>query len=52
MFLNLPARVYLDVENVVRGYDFYDTASRTGVVTRFFNIQVGELDDSIFEFPR
>jgi len=51
MFANLPVRVYLDVESVVRGYDFYDTSSRTGTVTRFFNIQVGKLNESLFEFP-
>jgi hypothetical protein len=47
-----PVTVFLDPNNVVVGYDFYDTTTRTGVVTRYFNIDIGQIDGRIFDFPK
>ncbi len=36
---------------VVVGYDFFSPERRTRVITRFFNIIVGETDRALFAFP-
>lgn len=46
-----PVTVYLDTSATVMGYDFYDVSTRTGIVTRFFDIQVGAVDGRVFDFP-
>jgi hypothetical protein len=48
----VPATAYLNMNNVVQGYDFYDPSTRTEVVTRFFNVEVGKLDAALFRFPK
>jgi len=47
-----PVTVYLDSDGTVIGYDFYDVTTRTGIVNRFFNIEVGEIDKRVFDFPK
>jgi len=47
-----PATVYLDSSGTVVGYDFYDVTTRTGIVNRFFNIELGEIDKRVFDFPK
>ncbi len=44
--------VYLDSDGTVIGYDFYDVTTRTGIVNRFFNIEVGEIDKRVFDLPK
>jgi hypothetical protein len=44
--------VYLDSSETVVGYDFYDVTTRTGIVNRFFNIEFGEIDKRVFDFPK
>lgn len=46
-----PVTVYLNPGNVVVGYDFFDTTTRTGIVTRYFDIDVGLIDGRVFDFP-
>ncbi len=43
--------MYLNSANTVVGYDFFAKNLRAKVITRFFNIILGETDKSIFEFP-
>jgi hypothetical protein len=47
-----PVTVYLDSSGTLVGYDFYDVTTRTGIVNRFFNIRVGEIDERVFDFPK
>ena len=47
-----PVTVYLDANELVVGYDFYDVTSRTGIVARFFNIELGEIGEEVFNFPK
>ena len=47
-----PVTVYLDSSGTVVGYDFYDVSTRTGIVNRFFNIELGEVDKQVFDFPK
>ena len=47
-----PVTVYLDSDATVIGYDFYDVTTRTGIANRFFNIEVGEIDKRVFDFPK
>ena len=47
-----PVTVFLDSNGVVVGHDFYNVETRTGIVTRFFNIEFGEIDGQVFEFPK
>ena len=47
----MSTRVLLDKDEVVQGYDLWGPDSRTYVVTRFFNIIVGEIDAEVFDFP-
>jgi len=47
-----PVTVYLDSSGTVVGYDFYDVMTRTGIVNRFFNIELGEIDKEVFDFPK
>jgi len=49
---SMPVTVYLDSDNEVVGYDFFDTSTRTRIVNRYFNIVVGELDGRLFDFPK
>lgn len=47
-----PVTVYLDANDTVIGYDFFDTGTRGGIVTRYFNIEIVEhLDSHLFDFP-
>lgn len=49
---SIPAIVYLDTNNVLLGYDFWGAERRTKVITRFFNIVAGKMDEKVFEnFP-
>ncbi|KEF63760.1 uncharacterized protein A1O9_01738, partial [Exophiala aquamarina CBS 119918] len=44
--------VYLDVDNVLVGYDFWGAERRTKSLTRFFNTAVGKFDVKVFDnFP-
>ena len=36
---------------MVVGYDYFAPDERTRVVTRFFDIVVGPIDQDVFEFP-
>ena len=47
----IPAKVLLDKNDVVQGYDYWSTNERTYVVTRFFNIILGKIDENVFDFP-
>jgi hypothetical protein len=47
----IPVKVYLNIDNIVMGYDFYDANTRTGAITRFFNVEIGKLDAVLFDFP-
>ncbi len=47
-----PVTVYLDSSGIVVGFDFYDVGTRTGIRSNFFNIELGEVDKSIFDFPK
>jgi len=47
----IPVTLLLDQKNVVQGYDFWVTNTGAYVVTRFFNILIGEISAEIFEFP-
>lgn len=47
-----PVTVYLDSSGAVVGYDFYDVSTRTGIVNRFFNIELGDVDEQVFHFPK
>jgi hypothetical protein len=47
-----PVTVYLDSSRTVVGYDFYDVTTRTGIVNRLFNIEFGEIDKRVFDFPK
>ena len=47
-----PVTVYLDSDGTVLGYDFYDVTTRTGIANRFLNIEVGEIDKRVFDFPK
>lgn len=44
--------VFLDSSGTLVGYDFYDVSTRTGIVTRFFNIEFGLVDKEVFDFPK
>ncbi|MCJ1244324.1 hypothetical protein MMC30_001522 [Trapelia coarctata] len=47
-----PVTVYVDTNDTVVGYDFFDPSMRGGIVTRYFNIDVVEhLDSNLFDFP-
>lgn len=49
---SIPAIIYLDTKNVLLGYDFWGAERRTKVMTRFFNIVVGNMDEKVFKsFP-
>jgi hypothetical protein len=49
---SIPAIAYLDKDNVMVGYDFWGEERRMKVITRFFNIVVGKMDEKAFEnFP-
>ncbi|KAF4636752.1 hypothetical protein G7Y89_g1332 [Cudoniella acicularis] len=47
-----PVTVYLDSSGTFVGYDFYDVTTRTGIVNRFFNIELGKIDKRVFDFPK
>ncbi|KAJ9608254.1 hypothetical protein H2200_007242 [Cladophialophora chaetospira] len=48
----ISVTIYLDVKNVLLGFDFFGPGRRTKVITRFFNIMIGEIDIGVFEnFP-
>lgn len=48
----LPTTVLLDKHDIVQGFDFWKTDSRTRVITRFFNVMVGKIKEEVFEFPQ
>lgn len=49
---SIPAIAYLDKDNVLLGYDFWGEERRTKAITRFFNIIVAKMDETVFEnFP-
>jgi hypothetical protein len=43
---------YLDSSCAVAGYDFYNVTTRAGIVNRFFDIEIGEIDARVFDFPK
>ena len=47
----IPAKILLDRNDVVQGYDYWGTELRTYAVTRFFNIILGKIDAKVFDFP-
>ena len=47
-----PVIVYLDAKELVVGYDFYNVTTRTGIMTRFFNIELREIRKEVFDFPK
>ena len=47
----IPAKILLDENNVVQGYDYWATNERTYVITRLFNIILGKIDEKVFDFP-
>ena len=47
----IPAKILLDKNDVVQGYDYWGTELRTYAVTRFFNIILGKIDAKVFDFP-
>ena len=47
----IPAKILLDKNGVVQGYDYWGTELRTYAVTRFFNIILGKIDAKVFDFP-
>jgi hypothetical protein len=44
--------LYLDSSCTVAGYDFYNVTTRAWIVNRFFNIEIGEIDARVFDFPK
>ena len=47
----VPVTVRVNADNTVTGYDFFAVDLRTRVITNFFNIILGEIDKTVFEFP-
>jgi hypothetical protein len=47
----IPAKILLDKNDVIQGYDYWGTAQRTYVITRFFNIILGTIRSEVFDFP-
>jgi hypothetical protein len=47
----IPAKILLDKNDVVQGYDYWGTEARTYVITRFFNIILGKIGSEVFDFP-
>lgn len=47
----LPVTVYINSCNVIVGYNYFSPIRRTRAVTEFFNIIVGPIDSSVFDFP-
>jgi hypothetical protein len=47
-----PVTVFLDSSGTVVGYEFYDVTTRTGILNLFFNIELGEIDERVFDFPK
>ena len=43
--------IYLNTENTIVGFDYFSQTRRTKTITRFFNIILGDVDKSVFEFP-
>ena len=48
----LPVTLLLDGNITICGYDFWSPDERTYVITRFFNIVIGELNAELFDFPQ
>ncbi|KAI4120854.1 MAG: hypothetical protein LQ338_006716 [Usnochroma carphineum] len=47
----IPVTVRVDSSNQVSGYDYFAADQRTRVITHLFNIIVGEVDATTFDFP-
>lgn len=47
----IPVTIYLNTENTIVGFDYFSQTRRTKTITRFFNIILGDVDKSVFEFP-
>jgi hypothetical protein len=47
----IPAKILLDKNDVIQGYDYWGTDQRTYVITRFFNIILGTIGSEVFDFP-
>ena len=47
----IPAKILLDKNDIIQGYDYWGTELRTYAVTRFFNIILGKIDAKVFDFP-
>lgn len=49
---SVSVTVYLDKENTFLGFDFWGPSRRTKVLTRFFDVVVGQIDANVFAgFP-
>ena len=48
---SIPAKLLLNKNNILQGYDYWGTEQRTYVITRFFNIILGKIDAKVFDFP-
>ena len=48
----VPTTVLVDEDNVIHGYDIWSPVLRTYVITRLFNIVVGEFSSEVFNFPQ
>jgi hypothetical protein len=47
----IPAKILLDKNDVVQGYDYWGTELRTYAVTRFFNIILGKKHPKLKDIP-
>ncbi|KAI9791620.1 MAG: hypothetical protein M1816_003706 [Peltula sp. TS41687] len=48
----IPVTLYLNSENSITRYDYFAPDRRTKVITKLFNIILGETDAAVFEFPK
>ena len=48
---SIPVTLYVSADNIIQGYDFWGLDRRTYVITRFFNIEVGQIGSDVFGFP-
>lgn len=52
VYEGVPITIYVDSENSISGYDFWNTNERTNAITRFFNIVTGSISAEVFDFPQ
>lgn len=49
---SLPTTLLVDSDGVMRGWDAWASNERTFIITRLFNIVVGEVSKDTFDFPQ